>query len=407
MKVKQQHFNSLMINNKNDKKNEKNTKKNSSLSEFSFRNENLNKSFSFSLDNKYDLNKIFYEQNQEELIKNKLEKLSVFGKKLLNSNEKLITNNNFIDEIILNDKFLTPNKNNNNNNKSNKKPVKSFSTTHLKITKKINVYNYNNINKKEIKNKIIKSTNQFSNKLLLKEIQNKNTIKINPININKFINKPQKIKNIQYNNFFHIKNLSLSKSFNLPKKKNIIININKKRKKTNSMDNKKNIINKTNFKFPKIIKNTLNAVIDFQNIFGKKFENSFFVINKMTELDKDNCIYSLLQLVNELNNQNLNYFEKYEQLKKDNINKDKLLKESNKEIINLKKINNNFLNYNENDRKNKSHSINNKYLNHRKNKSTNLNSFDKLTLETFNNNNNKKYNNKKINLSNKNKNTKK
>jgi hypothetical protein len=174
------------------------------------------------------------------------------------------------------------------------------------------------------------------------------------------------------------------------------------------MDNKKiNIMNKTNFKFPKIIKNTLNAMIDFQNIFGKKFENAFFIINKMTELDKDNCIYSLLQLVNELNNQNLNYFEKYEQLKKDNINKDKLLKESNKEIINLKKINNNFLNYNENDRKNKSHSINNKYLNHRKNKSTNLNSFDKLTLETFNNNNNKKYNNKKINLSNKNKNTKK
>ena len=174
------------------------------------------------------------------------------------------------------------------------------------------------------------------------------------------------------------------------------------------MDNKKNIINKTNFKFPKIIKNTLNAVIDFQNIFGKKFENSFFVINKMTELDKDNCIYSLLQLVNELNNQNLNYFEKYEQLKKDNINKDKLLKESNKEIINLKKINNSFLNYNENDRKNKSHSINNKYLNHRKNKSTNLNSFDKLTLEYFNNINNKKYNNNnnnnnnnKINSSNK------
>ena len=203
MKVKQQHFNSLMINKKNDNKNKKNTKKNSSLSEFSFRNENLNKSFSFSLDNKYDLNKIFYEQNQEELIKNKLEKLSVFGKKLLNSNEKLITNNNFIDEIILNDKFITPNKK--NNNKINKKPVKSFSTTHLKITKKINVYKYNNINNKEIKNKIIKSSNQFSNKLLLKEIQNKNTIKINPININKFINKPQKIKNIQSNNFSHKK----------------------------------------------------------------------------------------------------------------------------------------------------------------------------------------------------------
>ncbi len=405
MKVKQQHFNSLMINKKNDNKNEKNTKKNSSLSEFSFRNENLNKSFSFSLDNKYDLNKIFYEQNQEELIKNKLEKLSVFGKKLLNSNEKLITNNNFIDEIILNDKFITPNKK--NNNKINKKPVKSFSTTHLKITKKINVYKYNNINNKEIKNKIIKSPNQFSNKLLLKEIQNKNTIKINPININKFINKPQKIKNIQSNNFSHKKNLSLSKSFNLPYKN--LITINKKRKKTNSMDNKKiNIMNKTNFKFPKIIKNTLNAMIDFQNIFGKKFENAFFIINKMTELDKDNCIYSLLQLVNELNNQNLNYFEKYEQLKKDNINKEKLLKESNKEIINLQKINNNFLNYNENEnnKKNKSHSINKKYLNHRKNKSTNLNSFDKLTLESFNNINNKKYNNnnnKKINSSNKNK----
>ena len=406
MKVKQQHFNSLMINYKNDNKNEKNTKKNSSLSEFSFRNENLNKSFSFSLDNKYDLNKIFYEQNQEELIKNKLEKLSVFGKKLLNSNEKLITNNNFIDEIILNDKFITPNKK--NNNKINKKPVKSFSTTHLKITKKINVYKYNNINNKEIKNKIIKSSNQFSNKLLLKEIQNKNTIKINPININKFINKPQKIKNIQSNNFSHKKNLSLSKSFNLPYKN--LITINKKRKKTNSMDNKKiNIMNKTNFKFPKIIKNTLNAMIDFQNIFGKKFENAFFIINKMTELDKDNCIYSLLQLVNELNNQNLNYFEKYEQLKKDNINKEKLLKESNKEIINLQKINNNIMNHNETDfiNKNKSHSIKNKYLKHRKNKSTNLISFEKLSLESINN---KKENIKKINLnvnSNKNKNIKK
>jgi len=175
---------------------------------------------------------------------------------------------------------------------------------------------------------------------------------------------------------------------------------------------KKNITNKnkTNFKFPKIVKNTLSAVIDFQNIFGKKFENSFVIINKMTELDKDNCIFSLLQLVNELNNQNLNFSEKYEQIKKDNINKDKLLKESNKEIINLKKINNNIMNHNETDfiNNNKSHLIKNNYLKHRKNKSTNLISFDKLSLES--NYNNKKDNIKKINLnvnSNKNKNIKK
>ena len=97
--------------------------------------------------------------------------------------------------------------------------MKSFSTTCLKIPKKINVYNYNNINNKEFKNKNIRTPNQYSNKSLLKEIQNKNTIKINPININKFINKPQKIKNIQSNNFFQKNTLSLSKSFNTSKKK--------------------------------------------------------------------------------------------------------------------------------------------------------------------------------------------
>ena len=402
MKIKQQHFNSSMI----KKQIKKNTKKNSS-SEFSFRNEYINKSFSYSSNNKFDLNK--NEQNQEDSIKNKLEKLSVFGKKLLYNNEKLITNNNFIDEKILNDKIklITPYK---NNNKTQKKHLKSFSTTCLKIPKKINVYNYNNINNKEFKNKNIRTPNQYSNKSLLKEIQNKNTIKINPININKFINKPQKIKNIQSNNFFQKKTLSLSKSFNSSKKN--IIKISNKRKKINSMDKyKKNInnTNKTNFKFPKIVKNTLSAVIDFQNIFGKKFENAFVIINKMTELDKDNCIFSLLQLVNELNNQNLNYSEKLEQIKKDNINKDKLLKESNKEIINLQKINNNIMNHNETDfiNKNKSHSIKNKYLKHRKNKSTNLISYEKLSLESINN---KKENIKKINLnvnSNKNKNIKK
>jgi len=160
MKINQQHFNSLMINKQIKKKPKKNFS-----SDFSFRTEYINKSFSYSLSNKFDLNKINLEQNQDELIKNKLEKLSVFGKTLLKSNEKLITNNNFIDEKILNDKIklITPIK---NNNKTHKKHKKSFSTTCLKIPKKINIYKYNNINYKECKKKNIKSPNRYSNKSL-------------------------------------------------------------------------------------------------------------------------------------------------------------------------------------------------------------------------------------------------
>ena len=199
--------------------------------------------------------------------------------------------------------------------------------------------------KKKNKSQLFKTKKKnFSlsiNSIGLKKTIKKNTsltktphINIKVKNINKFINKPLKDK---INNSYD-KNDS-NKHY---------------RAKSSSFQNKENKVKlnfhniylsktKTKFNFPKNIKNIQKNYNELQNIFGEKLDKCNFIYEQMTEMDKKNCISSLLLLIKELKRNNDLLKENNDYFKKENDNKTKNIKYLNQEIKLLERSKNNSL----------------------------------------------------------------
>ena len=205
------------------------------------------------------------------------------------------------------------------------------------------------------KNKSPFKIKRKNNSLIVPTIGLKKSIKKNSIitktphtniklkNIKKFINKPLKDKsNYSYDKIENNKHIRAKSSTFQNKENKVKLNFhNIYLSKT-----------KSKFNFPKNTKNIQKNYNELQNIFGEKLDKSDFIYEQMTEMDKKNCISSLLQLIKELKKNNDLLKESNDYFKKENDNKTKNIKNLNKEIKLLGRTKNNSLNNINIDKKN-------------------------------------------------------
>jgi hypothetical protein len=170
--------------------------------------------------------------------------------------------------------------------------------------------------------KKVKEKNKNDSFTKLNSITNKNMLSksVNISLLNKTKKKNYKLENKQQNNHLKIKNVN--KFINKPS--NIKINSSE----ISFFSKSKN----TKYKFPKNINNIDKVFIEYQNIFGQNFERIENIYDNMTELDKKNCILSLIYYISELKKSHQDIKERYEEMKKQNENKNKLIKDANKQI---------------------------------------------------------------------------
>ena len=170
--------------------------------------------------------------------------------------------------------------------------------------------------------KKVKEKNKNDSFTKLNSITNKNMLSksVNISLLNKTKKKNYKLENKQQNNHLKIKNVN--KFINKPS--NIKINSSE----ISFFSKSKN----TKYKFPKNINNIDKVFIEYQNIFGQNFERIENIYDNMTELDKKNCILSLINYISELKKSHKDIQERYEEMKKQNENKNKLIKDANKQI---------------------------------------------------------------------------
>ena len=170
--------------------------------------------------------------------------------------------------------------------------------------------------------KKVKEKNKNDSFTKLNSITNKNMLSksVNISLLNKTKKKNYKLENKQQNNHLKIKNVN--KFINKPS--NIKINSSE----ISFFSKSKN----TKYKFPKNINNIDKVFIEYQNIFGQNFERIENIYDNMTELDKKNCILSLINYISELKKSHKDIQERYEEMKKQNENKEKLIKDVNKQI---------------------------------------------------------------------------
>ena len=268
-----------------------------------------------NLTNKLKIDNIYQQEKQIYEGRISLENL---GEEILNTNnDKLITTLQLESNLLIKEK-----------KKLKETLRKKNSLTNLNVLLK----------KKKISSKSVnlssKKTKQSNNKNSTKKI--KNNIKVK--NINKFINKP---------NFDKSQTLN---SNNSKKKYARSISIN------NTNKYKINLRN-TNYRFPKNLTNIDKVYIEYQNIFGQNFERIEHTYLNMTELDKKNCIYSLLNYISDLKKSHKEIKEKNEFLKKENEKNEKKIKEVNNQINKLSRNNKKSINLSTEESHN-----NNKYL---------------------------------------------
>ena len=170
--------------------------------------------------------------------------------------------------------------------------------------------------------KKVKEKNKNDSFTKLNSITNKNMLSksVNISLLNKTKKKNYKLENKQQNNHLKIKNVN--KFINKPS--NIKINSSE----ISFFSKSKN----TKYKFPKNVNNIDKVFIEYQNIFGQNFERIENIYDNMTELDKKNCILSLIYYISELKKSHQDIKERYEEMKKQNENKNKLIKDANKQI---------------------------------------------------------------------------
>ena len=235
--------------------------------------------------NKIKIDNIYHKNNSLIISSEARLSLDNLGEEILNKNN---------DHFIINLQLEEPNSNNVSSER--KKKVKENNKNKKKIFTKLNstTKKSKNILSKSANVSPLNRTQKLNNKLESK--QQKNMLKIK--NINKFINKPSNNKNNTSQKSF------LSKS---------------------------NIVN-TKYKFPKNLNNIDKVFIEYQNIFGQHFERIEYIYDNMTELDKKNCISSLINYISELKKSHKDIQERYEEMKKQNENKEKLIKNANKQI---------------------------------------------------------------------------
>ena len=174
--------------------------------------------------------------------------------------------------------------------------------------------------KKKVKEK---NKNKIFTKLNLTTKKNKNiskSVNVSPLNNTKKIN--NKVERKEQKKMLKVKNVN--KFINKPS--NNKINSSQK-----SFYSKSKILN-TKYKFPKNLNNIDKVFIEYQNIFGENFERIEYIYDNMTELDKKNCILSLINYISELKKSHKDIQERYEEMKKQNENKEKLIKDVNKQI---------------------------------------------------------------------------
>ena len=262
---------------------------------------------------------------------------------ILKIKESVERNNieNIEDELLLNNDKLI----------SNLQIEPNFTDENLTLVFNNTISNFSKLNNKNALLKTKKKNYSLHiNTIGLKKTSKKNSlfpksphINIKLKNINKFINKPLKEKiNHSYDKSEHNKHIrAKSSTFH-----------NKENKAKLNFHNIYLSKTKSNFHFPKNIKNIQKNYNDLQNIFGEKLDKSNIIYEQMTELDKKNCISSLLQLIKELKKNNDLLKESNDYFKKENDNKTKNIKNLNKEIKLLGRTKNNSLNNINIDKKN-------------------------------------------------------
>ena len=328
--------------------------------------------------NRPTLRKLNKFSKEKQNIKSQLDQIgkedSIFKNDKLITNIKLATLDDLsVYEILDETMRKNNNKSNNNNikkyrspNKNSKKCLTPFNKTTGKRNKKINYYKKeeNNISSLTLDlncNKmpqITKSSIKLNNsKYSKKKIKGKN----NQRNLNLFINKPQN-KNKKIDEYVQLNNILMTPiptknkrnkkiytkgsftifndSFDNTKDSICLTSISKTATKT-YIKGKSVSINKklTNMHFPNKsnIKNKDKILNELQKLFTDKITLTDDIYQKMTDLDKKNCITFLLESIKEMFTINKMTQSKNDDLKAINKTKEKQILNDKNEIKELKK----------------------------------------------------------------------
>ena len=330
------------------------------------------------------MNKLY---NEKQILKNQLDQIgkedSIFNNDKLITNIKLetlddLTINELLEEAMTKEKDENKNKKNdnkdNNKNKDTKKyfsPKKNNKRCLTPLTKSTGKRNKKNYFKKEetnisnltlelncnkISQSNISSTKINNNKHSKKKIMAKTKEK----NLDLFINKPQ--NRFTRNNNNHKENTFLTPMANKNKRSKKINSNSSLTKLNDSYDNtndsiclttiskittktytkgKSSSVNKklANMHFPNksSIKNQDKLLIELQKLFTDKFQLYDETYQKMTDLDKKNCIVFLLDALKEMFTINKITQTKNEDIKEMNKTKEKQILNDKNEIKELKK----------------------------------------------------------------------